>query len=114
MKNFFLYVLLMALLVLSGCFNRSNEETSTGTGELQINNEFSIQLNGSWIALKDWDNQIDLLKILGEPVYANTEKLGFGSDTFEGSFVKELDYTGLNLELFSPNQLCLSVFIGRI
>ncbi len=66
-------------------------------------NEFSIKVGDSIIALNDWEDEIDLKGILGNPINEETVELGQEADTFSGSLVKVLYYEGLMIKLFSPS-----------
>lgn len=72
--------------------------------ESNPSSDFAIRANGKLISLKDFDNQIRLAEILGEPISENTETLGDGADTHTGSQIKTLTYDGLQLTLFSADQ----------
>ncbi|HEY4696265.1 MAG TPA: hypothetical protein VIH13_05190, partial [Candidatus Hydromicrobium sp.] len=64
--------------------------------------EYSLNVNNEVITLFDWDDDIDLYKLFGDPINEDIRKLGEGSDTFRGSFIKTLKYEGLEIRLFSP------------
>jgi len=73
--------------------------------ESEANNQlidYSINVNDEVISIFDWDNEIDLYQLLGDPINEDVQKLGEGSDTFIGSFIKTLKYEGLEIKLFSP------------
>jgi hypothetical protein len=66
---------------------------------------YSIRLSDTiTLSLQQWDSTIDLQKLLGKPVKQISRKLDRNSDTFAGSFIKDLEYDGLKLQLFSPPQ----------
>lgn len=65
---------------------------------------FALDINGRLISLREMDYEVDLEKVLGNPVSQNVEELGDGADTLTGSFIKILKYDGLRIELFSPKQ----------
>ena len=54
------------------------------------------------MTLQQWDSTIDLQSTLGKPLKQKTRELDHNSDTFSGSFIKDLEYDGLKLQLFSP------------
>jgi hypothetical protein len=76
------------------------EENQTPKREIQ-DNDFSIVI-GDVIALHDWDDEINLYKMLGQPISTEVEELGEGADTYRGSIIKTLTYDGIELTLFSP------------
>lgn len=63
-------------------------------------NELILQIR----LYEDWDNEVDIHGILGDPISEEIKELGAGSDTFTGSFEKTLKYDGLEMLLFSPKQ----------
>ncbi|HEY4662200.1 MAG TPA: hypothetical protein VIH07_00830 [Candidatus Humimicrobiaceae bacterium] len=77
-------------------------DSSTASGAEDQLIDYSIKINNEVIAIFDWDNEIDLYKILGDPISEDVQILGEGSDTFRGSFIKTLKYEGLEIMLFSP------------
>lgn len=66
--------------------------------------DFTIWKDSKSISLHDREEDIDLQDILGKPKSEKTEQLGPGSDTFNGSYVKELSYDDITLQLFSPKE----------
>lgn len=88
----------------------SNELTETEKDVKEIS-DFSIKVNGKYISLREWDNEVDLNEVLGKPTSEATEVLGNGADTFTGSYVKTMSYDGLKLVLFSPKQNGVSFWI---
>lgn len=64
--------------------------------------DFTIKKGSKSISLYDRENAINLQDILGKPKSKKTEKPGSGSDTFSGSFIRELLYNGLKLQLLAP------------
>jgi len=79
------------------------EKTSEQIPENSTSNDFSLRINDAYITLHDWDNKVNLEEILGTPVTQNIEELE-NADTHTGSFIKRLEYDGLQIELFSPKQ----------
>lgn len=66
---------------------------------------YSIRLTDSLtLSLQQWDSTIDLQRLLGRPVKQKVRELDRNSDTFSGSFIKDTEYQGLKLQLFSPPQ----------
>jgi hypothetical protein len=65
---------------------------------------YSIQLNGTMISLQQWDSTLNLEQLLGKPIKQRIKKLDLNSDTHAGSFIKDLEFEGLKLKLFSPPQ----------
>ncbi|MCR8656890.1 hypothetical protein [Paenibacillus endoradicis] len=82
----------------------TNEDNTEQTIEDNDTNDYSLIINNSIITLKDWDNKVDLQKILGEPISQNIEELGNEADTLKGSFIKTLEYDGLQIKLTSPKE----------
>jgi pimeloyl-ACP methyl ester carboxylesterase len=81
-----------------------NRHFGTEVSDNKIISDFSISVNNKYIALKDWDNQVDLKGILGAPVSEKKQVLGNGADTHTGSFIKTLFYDGLEIRMFSPKE----------
>jgi hypothetical protein len=85
-----------------------DESTETGIGssteqeDVRQPVDYSINVDGNIIALCDWDYKIHLYEILGTPISEEIEKLGPGSDTYTGCFIKTVKYEGLEIRLFSP------------
>ncbi|MCR4400099.1 MAG: hypothetical protein NUV35_04360, partial [Syntrophomonadaceae bacterium] len=73
-----------------------------GSGVGAPGNDFSLRVGAGVLALRDWDSEVDLRALLGPPRREEVRTLGPGSDTYQGSFVKELSFPGLDLTLFSP------------
>jgi hypothetical protein len=66
------------------------------------------------LSLQQWDSTIDLQSQLGKPLKQKTRELDRNSDTFSGSFIKDLEYDGLKLQLFSPPQNGKTFWIQEI
>lgn len=75
---------------------------------------YSIQLVNTRLFLQQWDSTINLEKELGKPGKQKTKQLDSNSDTFAGSFIKDLEYDGLKLKLFSPPQNGKTFWIQEI
>jgi len=75
---------------------------------------YSIQLVNTRLFLQQWDSTINLEKELGKPGKQKTKQLDSNSDTFSGSFIKDLEYDGLKLKLFSPPQNGKTFWIQEI
>jgi hypothetical protein len=67
-------------------------------------NDFSIRVNDHFLSLKEWDHEVNLEAVLGNPKYENVQVLGDEADTHKGSYIKTLEYDGLQMTLFSPEQ----------
>ena len=66
---------------------------------------YNIHLNDTLtLSLQQWDSTIDMQRILGKPLKQKIRELDRNSDTFSGSFVKDQEYDGLKIQLFSPPQ----------
>ena len=125
MKKWITVLFLITMLAAVGCAKTAptipdpagqNGETKTGSpdtsrdDELEIPrdkadvelSDFSILIEGKTLTLMDWDNEINLEDLFGKPEQEEVRQLGPGSDTFQGSYIKEFKYSGLELELFSP------------
>lgn len=123
MKNKATIILAIILLTMIGCqkpqeldANKGSSDSSkvvleNGQGEkenssnIENNNgmkEFSITLEGKQISLMDWDDEADLEGILGKAQQEDLYRLGAESDTFAGSYMKEIQFSGLAIKLFSP------------
>ena len=56
------------------------------------------------LSLQQWDSTLQLRQYLGAPAKESTYKLDEHSDTFAGSYFRELEWPGLQIKLFSPRQ----------
>lgn len=63
--------------------------------------EFSIKIKDHYLSLFDRDDEVDFDRLLGKPLNENIEILGEGADTFAGSYIKTMQYEGLELKLLS-------------
>lgn len=61
----------------------------------------ALQIGESLIAIGDWDDKVDLAALLGTPADERVIQLE-NADTHTGSFMKQLAYDGLEIDLFSP------------
>lgn len=75
---------------------------------------YGLAVNGNIIHLREWDSAINLDQILGTPLKKKTKQLDLNSDTFAGSFIKDLEYPGIKLKLFSPPQNGRTFWIQEI
>lgn len=76
---------------------------------------YSIRLSETQtLSLQQWDSTIDLQSQLGKPLKQKTRELDRNSDTFSGSFIKDVEYDGLKLQLFSPPQNGKTFWIQEI
>ena len=76
---------------------------------------YRIRLSDTVIlSLQQWDTTLDLERHLGRKLKQNSRKLDNNSDTFSGSLIKELEYDGLKLLLFSPAQNGKTFWIQEI
>ena len=76
---------------------------------------YKIRLRDSLtLSLQQWDSTIDLQKHLGNPLKQKIRELDRNSDTFSGSFIKDVEYDGLKLQLFSPPQNGKTFWIQEI
>lgn len=76
--------------------------------------EYSVIVGDGFIALRDWDNAIDITGLLGEPLSEEVIVLDQDSDTFSGSYLKTIRYDGLEIKLFSPKDNGNSFWIMEI
>jgi hypothetical protein len=76
---------------------------------------YAIRLNDTTnLHLQQWDSIINLQRYLGKPLKQKIRKLDQNSDTFSGSFIKDAEYDGLQLQLFSPPQNGKTFWIQEI
>lgn len=76
---------------------------------------YSIMLTDSiTLSLQQWDSTIDLQRYLGKPVKEKSRELDRNSDTFSGSSIKDVEWNGLKLRLFSPPQNGKTFWIQEI
>jgi hypothetical protein len=65
--------------------------------------DFSISLKDTLLSLHDRSDEADLAELLGTPLTEETHTLQ-NADTLTGSFLQELTFPGLEMQLFSPKQ----------
>lgn len=130
MKKMFLIILLILVLALSGCgksqempSNQDQNMKAPIQNDLEVEdidlpeesieetNEFSIIVGDKVVSLMDWDDQVNLEELFGKHNEEVQYQLGPESDTFSGSYLKELRYDGIELKLFSPKDNGNSFFI---
>lgn len=123
MRVHIIMIFLISTIVLTGCANDTIENDNTLIGnqnenvvidsdeiaELEVTepneiSEFSLHVNDNYISLNDWDNEVNIIGILGTPLSEEIKVLGDGADTHTGSYLKTLLYDGLEIHLFSPKQ----------
>lgn len=80
----------------------TNEAPNVGDGVV-YDEDYTIRINNKDIPLHGWDNEIDLIEVLGAPSSEKITELE-NADTFTGSFTKDMTFPGLKLLLFSPKQ----------
>ena len=123
-------ITLLLLIVSSFACNshRESKETNTDSSTVSktnadssaiINNDlrkdiYGIAVNDNVIYLQQWDSTINLTDVLGTPLKKKTRELDLNSDTFAGSFIKDLEFPGLKLKLFSPRQNGKTFWIQEI
>lgn len=64
--------------------------------------EFLVKVGDKNVSLQAWDNKVDLPGLFGKPIEQTVTQLGQSSDTYNGSFVKKIKYSGAKVTLFSP------------
>jgi hypothetical protein len=123
MRKWISILLLMILFTLSGCTasentplddkTRDNSEITPPihSGEREDDSpqqnldnlgEFSILAGGKKVSLMNWDYDVNLEALFGKPIQEETRQLGPESDTFAGSFIKEITFSEIEFILFSP------------
>ena len=106
---------LTCVLFLFSCNENSNtaptsgKDTSHAVDTSAINSGpqadtgiYAVRLSSATLSLQQWDSTINLEHYLGKPLKQKTRKLDQNSDTFAGSFIKDAEYDGIRLKLFSP------------
>ena len=63
--------------------------------------DYTITVSGRKISLFDWEDEIELNSIFGQPRFQETQEL-VNADTFSGSFLKTIQYNKTEVKLFSP------------
>ena len=123
-------IMLLLLIVSSfACNSRSESKetdmdsstvskTSADSAAINSNDQrkdiYGIAVNDNIIYLQQWDSTINLATVLGTPLKKKTRELDLNSDTFAGSFIKDLEFPGLKLKLFSPKQNGKTFWIQEI
>lgn len=77
------------------------ETEPSGVQTIQ-NHEFSITIRGTKLILRENELEEKLIKLPLVLKSDTIQELGEGSDTFEGSYIRTLQYNGLELSLFAP------------
>lgn len=75
---------------------------------------YSVLINHNQISLRQWDSTLELNTLLGKPNKERIRQLDQNSDTHSGSYIRDLEYEGLKLKLFSPAQNGKSFWILEI
>lgn len=63
---------------------------------------YAIKAGDGYVALQDWDDEKDIMQLLGEPRSEKVEQLGQDAGTFQGMHVKTLAYDGMEMTMYSP------------
>ena len=77
---------------------RNNQSTQN-----EANGNFFVKGKNGVVYLGEWDNKIDLEKVLGNKLSERIDKLDEGADTFAGSYVKNIEFEGVKVTLVSPS-----------
>jgi|GEM_PF-6578583 len=80
--------------------NMNFQEASEFAGEVPL---YAIRAGEEYVAIPDWDNEIDLVALLGEPLTESTKQLVEDAGPFTGSYTRTLTYDGLELSLHSAD-----------
>lgn len=123
-------IMLLLLIVSSFACNSHSEsketnmdsstvsKTSADSAAINSNDQrkdiYGIAVNDNIIYLQQWDSTMNLATVLGTPLKKKTRELDLNSDTFAGSFIKDLEFPGLKLKLFSPKQNGKTFWIQEI
>ncbi|MNC23889.1 hypothetical protein D3C75_719260 [compost metagenome] len=78
------------------------KETAPAT-LLDPKSDFAVSLKDTLLSLHDRNDEVDLPALLGTPLTEETYTLQ-NADTLTGSFLQELTFPGLEMQLFSPEQ----------
>lgn len=89
-------------------------EEVTAPEETEEPEEYRIYFGEKSLALFEWDDEIDLKGLLGEPLKEKTVQLDSSADTFAGSYLKYLEYDGIALTLFSPAEDGSSFWVYQV
>jgi hypothetical protein len=119
-NNYGIMKKLLSVIIICWCYSCNNnsinkQEVSTDKKDTSVNHPdtspnqqdttYTIRLNDTVnLYLQQWDSTIDLHRYLGKPIKQRIRKLDQNSDTFAGSYIKDVEYDGLKLQLFSPPQ----------
>ncbi len=120
-KNLMLFFVLSLLILVSGCSftnkqnvgqkdppindqtKKDNVEESNPLPPVNENiSEFSIVKGDNYVTLGEYENQGVLLELFGQPISEEVKVLGSGSDTFTGSFLKNVKYSDFDITFMSP------------
>ncbi len=103
----------VAAPIAEGTAPPSAASASDNQQESKEASDYAVKVGRGLLHLQDWDDRTDLEGLLGKPLSQKMEALEH-ADTLTGSFVKELTYEGLRLELFSPKQNGQSFWVMSI
>ncbi|TYQ14995.1 UNVERIFIED_CONTAM: copper amine oxidase-like protein [Acetivibrio alkalicellulosi] len=84
------------------------------TDEVIDEEKFGIKFDDSEIKIGDWDDQINLNEMFGEPISEKLEELGEGADTYAGSYLKKIEFDGIVITLMSPPTNGETFFVEKI
>jgi hypothetical protein len=98
----------------SNAVKKTSIDSAANNTIVQPKDIYGVVINDTIIFLRQWDSTINLEKLLGTPLKKNTKELDLNSDTFAGSFIKNLEFPGLKLKLFSPKQNGKTFWIQEI
>jgi hypothetical protein len=102
-------ILIVGLFVLSSCGKESDKVEAIQDSVVQPKDpqvrgqqDYALTANAKAIALKAWENEIQLDSLLGKPDSVSNRVLGDGADTHMGATIKSIVYPGLKLEIYVP------------
>jgi hypothetical protein len=109
-----IFISLLLIFFLCSCKDKPNDNSSTKINScsdtvnhyhtVQDPGIYTIQVPGGTISLQQWDSTLNPEQLVAKPGKQRTRKLNMNSDTYAGSFIKDREFEGLKLKLFSLPQ----------
>ncbi|MBS4025529.1 MAG: hypothetical protein KGZ96_07610 [Clostridia bacterium] len=90
------------------------DKTDNSNQKQTKTSDFTVKVGDNSVSLMTWDTEINLEEIFGKPLDIKVRQLGQDSDTFAGSYLKEVKFQGIEVELFSPKDNGQSFYVFSI
>lgn len=102
---------ILIIACLSACSGNNANNKDLGDSDTAISTregvkrlyDFAVYKDDFGIPLKGWAHELQLEKNIGPPLNTSISQLGPGADTHMESYIKQLHYPNLRIQLFAPN-----------